>query len=407
VNILIVAEGHPAVAPGDAETAAFRLFGELARRDDCRAHFLGARRGGDARRARIGQPFGGREFLYAAPATDAFSLKNRDPEFPAAFAELLRALQPDVVHFHGLDNLGIEAPAIARRAVPAARLVLSLHDFSPICAHHGQMRTRPHRAPCAVANPAACARCFPEHEPADFLLRATYARLFLDPVDRFVVPNQFVGSRYAAWGIASARIAVLPSVGAAAEILPPRAADGTLRVGVFSALSPLDGLAAIIEAARALEKRAAIAFILHGSTDALPNDLAAESRELLAHAPRTVSLRGHYHPDDIATLMAEVDLVAAPSLGGASGASIVEDALALGRPVIAAAQGGLAERVRDGTDGFLIPPGDGAALARLLERLAALPHKLSEMAAGMRAPPTPAESASRHLALYAQLRDPA
>jgi glycosyltransferase involved in cell wall biosynthesis len=407
VNILIVAQGHPAIAPGDAESAAYRLFAELARRDDAHAHFLGARRGGDVRRARISQPFGTGEFLYAAPATDGFSLKNRDPEFPAAFAELLAALRPDVVHFHGLDSVGIEAPAIARRALPSARLVLSLHDFAPICAHHGQMRTRPHRGPCAAASPAACARCFPEREPAEFLLRAKYAELFLEPVDRFVAASEVIESRYVAWGIAAPRIVNLPNVAGASEILPLRTADGTLRIGVFGALSPFDGLGAIIEAARALEKRAAIALILHGGTDGLPADLAAESRELLTHAPRNVSLRGHYHPDTIAALMAEIDCVAVPSLGGESGASIVEDALALGRPVVASAQGGLAERVRDGINGFLIPPGDGAALARLLERLAALPHKLSDMAAAMRAPSPPEEIAARYVAFYTHLHDAA
>jgi glycosyltransferase involved in cell wall biosynthesis len=45
------------------------------------------------------------------------------------------------------------------------------------------------------------------------------------------------------------------------------------------------------------------------------------------------------------------------------------EALALGRPVVASAVGGLVEVVSDGVDGLLVPPGDADALAHALARL--------------------------------------
>ncbi len=60
--------------------------------------------------------------------------------------------------------------------------------------------------------------------------------------------------------------------------------------------------------------------------------------------------------------------VAVPSRAEGLGMMALE-ALALGRPVVASAVGGLVEVVRDGADGLLVPPGDADALARALARL--------------------------------------
>ena len=49
------------------------------------------------------------------------------------------------------------------------------------------------------------------------------------------------------------------------------------------------------------------------------------------------------------------------------------EALALGRPVVASAVGGLVEVVADGPDGILVPPGDPVALADALARLTLAP----------------------------------
>lgn len=48
---------------------------------------------------------------------------------------------------------------------------------------------------------------------------------------------------------------------------------------------------------------------------------------------------------------------------------VAVEAMALGRPVIASAVGGLVETVEDGVDGILVPPDDPAALRAAIERL--------------------------------------
>ncbi len=48
----------------------------------------------------------------------------------------------------------------------------------------------------------------------------------------------------------------------------------------------------------------------------------------------------------------------------------VAEALALNTPVVAAAHGGVLDIIRDGKDGYLVPPGDAKALAAALQKIA-------------------------------------
>ena len=404
MRVLVVAQGHPALAPGGAETAAWQLFAELQAQLPGAVRFLGCGHAARPGRARITQPFGPDDYVYHVSDMDQDRLANRDPLFPGAFAELLVQVAPDVVHYHGLGGVGVEALAIAARARPGVRQVVTLHEYLPICAHHGQMMTRPAALPCRRATPTACAQCFPEREPADFVLRERYIKLFLGHADRLIAPGVFLRDRYVEWGIAPERLAVLPNVGRPAPPAPaPRPADGMLRVGFFGHLSPLQGIGVLIAAARLLEGRSSVVFHLHGDTAALPADQRVAADAMLAGAGGNVRRFGCYAAAELDALMAAVDVVAVPSVWWESAPMVIDAALARGRPVIGSDIGGIAERVRDGQDGFLLPPGDAGALARLLERLAALPYKLTDLAATLRAPPAPAAAAGQHLALYESL----
>src|SRR5207249_1605869 len=57
------------------------------------------------------------------------------------------------------------------------------------------------------------------------------------------------------------------------------------------------------------------------------------------------------------------------------------EALAAGRPVVAAAVNGIPELIREGETGFLVPPEDPAALAAALARIVAAPDVAARLAA--------------------------
>lgn len=72
--------------------------------------------------------------------------------------------------------------------------------------------------------------------------------------------------------------------------------------------------------------------------------------------------------DDVKPIVALMDVLVHPSLAEGFGRAVLE-AMALGRPVIASRLGGLREAIRDGENGFLVEPGDAAAIADRLRLL--------------------------------------
>jgi glycosyltransferase involved in cell wall biosynthesis len=63
---------------------------------------------------------------------------------------------------------------------------------------------------------------------------------------------------------------------------------------------------------------------------------------------------------------------------------VIMEAMAYGTPVVAAAMGGISEIVVDGESGLLVPPGDAAATAAALRRIAHEPRLAERLASGGR-----------------------
>ncbi|TME11579.1 MAG: glycosyltransferase family 4 protein [Chloroflexi bacterium] len=72
--------------------------------------------------------------------------------------------------------------------------------------------------------------------------------------------------------------------------------------------------------------------------------------------------------DDVPAVTAALDVAVLPSYREAQGLSILE-AMALSRPVVASAVGGIPEMIDDNRTGLLVPPRDSAALAAAIVRL--------------------------------------
>ena len=101
---------------------------------------------------------------------------------------------------------------------------------------------------------------------------------------------------------------------------------------------------------------------------------------------------------DVRELMSACDVVIVPSSRGEGFGLVAVEAMALSRPVVASAQGGLPEIVVPGETGLLVPPNDPQALADAVSKLLAEPDLARSMGAKGR------ERVEEHFALGEQMR---
>jgi glycosyltransferase involved in cell wall biosynthesis len=84
--------------------------------------------------------------------------------------------------------------------------------------------------------------------------------------------------------------------------------------------------------------------------------------------------------DDVASVLAALDLLAFPSLSGEGSPAVLKEAMACGVPVIASNISGVREVVRPEEEGILVPPGDPGALSGAILSLARNPNRCAELA---------------------------
>lgn len=407
LRVLVASHGHPEISRGGAENAAFQLFTELRDRPGTEAWFLGCGAlPGQGAELCITQPFSDREFLYAPGAFNWFNFANRDPRLPRELERLLLEIAPDVVHFHHYANFGVEVFDLVRRVLPDARIVLTLHEYLAICNHFGQMVTRGDLHLCRRASDARCAACFPDIAPSDFFLRRRYVQGFFDLVDQFTAPSAFLAQRYVQWGLPEARMTVLDN------LIPPAgkatttqvAGASVLRVGFFGQISRLKGIEVLLGAAEQLAADACqtISFAIHGDYRNQPEVFRADLEKRLAAPGSNVHFYGPYEHEEIDGLMHSVDVVLIPSIWWENAPLVIEEALRNRRPVLCSDIGGMAEKVRDGIDGFHFRMGSPHALADLLRRLAKNRGLLEGVGDAMRTPAAISVTLEAHVDLYRQ-----
>jgi len=391
LKILIASHSHPEISNGGAEIAAYQLYKGLQGHDEVEeAWYLGCDReaGADKPGAVLTQPFPDRhEYLYSTGAFEWFKFANRDPRFPHEFKKLLRELQPDIVHFHHHINFGVEAFHHVREVLPQAKILLTLHEYLGICNHYGQMVTTGHFSLCYESSPARCRNCFPEYSKADFFLRKLYIQRFFNLVDRFVSPSHFLAARYIDWGIAPEKMIVLENMmpHVARGVIAPPPADGALRLGFFGQISKLKGIDVLFDAAAMLEKEEVtdVSFEIFGDYRGQPPELQEGFLKRLDKAGANIRFNGPYDRQRVDGLMQSVHAVIMPSVWWENSPVVIQEALRNRRPVICSDIGGMAEKVRDGIDGFHFPVGSAMALTGLLRQLAADRARLAGLAAAL------------------------
>jgi glycosyltransferase involved in cell wall biosynthesis len=139
---------------------------------------------------------------------------------------------------------------------------------------------------------------------------------------------------------------------------------GSQIVGVVARLEPEKGHPTLLDAWPAVLRAVPDAYLLVVGEGSRREPLEAQAREL-AIGQRVVFTGRR---DDIPAVTAALDVAVLPSYREAQGLSILE-AMALSRPVVATAVGGIPEVITDGESGLLVPPHDVEALSSAIVRL--------------------------------------
>lgn len=417
LRVLVVSHGHPTMSLGGAEVASHNLHKGLNTLPGVESIYL----------ARVGHPVPRHgasalmsmrlavdEVLFHADDYDHFFLSNGDTE--AIRRDLLRFvgdLSPHVVHFHHVIGIGLEALYAIREALPRSLIVITLHEYLAICHNHGQMVKRPSGQLCNKASPINCHGCFPDIPVSRFLKREQFLRGMLDLADAFISPSMFLATRYVEWGIEAEKLSVIENGIVVKEPAPVRDLPaGTARrnrFAYFGQMTPFKGVDVLIDAVSRVPQdiwgEDSCLMIYGGNLERQPAEFQERVKKLIDDAGRRVRFYGAYQNADMPRLMRSVDWVVLPSIWWENSPVVIQEALHHRRPIICSDIGGMAEKVRDVTDGLHFRAGSAQDLADRLIEVLNEPKVWERLHTTMRSPMSHIDSAREHADLYRRLHE--
>lgn len=335
--------------------------------------------------------------------SDANNVDN--PVVTADYAAWLAAHQPDIVHVHSCQAIGVGViEAAAAAGIP---VVLTMHDFWWCCARQFLVDRRYH--PCSLVVDAGTCACEVDHRWLG--LRNARLREALARVDVVLCPSESAAAVMAANGVDPARLRVdengLPDGSAgsdrpeAKQAAPPRPGGAPVVFRYTGGWNEMKGVRVLLDAARELAGRQPDGWklIVHDIDDFLTANVVSLTGLPVEKAPA-------FAPEDAGAIWAATDIVLLPSVMRESHSLVTREALSAGVPVVCTDTLGPEEVVRDGVNGFVVPAANASALAAAMERPLRDPGLLERLRAECRAVPvrTLADQISGLSRLYADVR---
>ncbi|HVV47267.1 MAG TPA: glycosyltransferase family 4 protein, partial [Bryobacteraceae bacterium] len=156
---------------------------------------------------------------------------------------------------------------------------------------------------------------------------------------------------------------------------------GPARVGILGRIAPEKGHADFIEAAKQLAANGSPAkFFVYG--ERLFGDAGFDGR--MRAVARDAPVGFHGWKDDVASVLAELDILAVPSAPDEAATRVILEAFSAGVPVVAYRSGGIPEIVEDGRTGLLTAEPNAESLARSLRLLMDDPALMERLSAAGR-----------------------
>lgn len=288
----------------------------------------------------------------------------------ASVRRICREFRPSIVHVHNFwMRLTPSVHAAAHSA--GAATVQSLHNYRLVCGNSFLLRDGKVCEDCVGTSPwrGVVRRCYHDSVIASAAVarliahnrrRGTWTR----DVDAFITPSVSARTRLLHAGMPPERFFVKPNFtedrGIAAG--PPSHAR---RIVFAGRLSSEKGLPILLKAWARVKRVEGAQLIVAGDGPERP-ELEAYARDL-GLLPSDLVFAGRLSSEDLTNQIKTARAVVLPSICLETFGSTIVEAFSCGRAAIVSDLGSPAELVRDGWNGYKVPPSDAVALAKSLE----------------------------------------
>ena len=281
---------------------------------------------------------------------DGIADRSYDKGDVKVLRELIRRVDPDIVHTHGALSGRIAAKQCGKK------IVYTRHSAFPVPA---KLRYPPGRWVNKWMN---------EH----------YA-------DRIIAVSPAAAANLTDAGVSPRKITVMMNGVAPVERAGPEACrafrakyglqEGVFTAGILARIEPYKGHLHIVEAAQQLKGEGRKLQVLIAGTGGYEEELRGEvSRRGLED---TVFFLGFQ--SDVAPVLSVLDVQLNASYGTETSSLSILEGMSMGLPAVVSSYGGNPWLIDDGEDGLIFPNRDSAALARCVARLMDEPDTLRHM----------------------------
>ena len=353
------------------------------------------------------------ELLLETSSFEFDTLTHGNPgDVASSLKNLLESYQPEVIHFQHFLNIGLDMIRVVRNTCPDAVILMTLYEYLPICRHNGQMVKTHDHSLCSASGVMECTQCFPELGAALFRRRELVIKSYMNLCDGFIASSEFLKQRYIEWGLPADRMTVIDNgfprkVPVPLRRLQPGEERGR-RFAYFGQLTEWKGVDVLLFAYAMLnpEDKEKISLEIHGANlEKQSPAFQAKVRRLLEEYPE-VQFRGRYRNEDLPALMAEVDWIVVPSIWWENSPLVIQESRIHGKVVICSDIGGMAEKVRDGINGFTFEVGNVQSLTETLVKASTNSDVWMELYQNQNRGPWVDEIADQTLSYYRQLQSP-
>lgn len=301
---------------------------------------------------------------YAADGVNIFGMGLPDtiheqaagfdnPESIPCFAAVLDAVQPDIVHFHSIQGIGVGALDLcATRGVPYA---VTLHDAWWICGRQFMINREGMFCDQTAIDPKICAACVDDQ--GRNMARMRHARTALEKASLLMAPSQYFADLYAANGFR--RVHVNKNGVARPDGRGRTRRAGPVRVGYVGGNTRIKGFHLVQQAFRELGELPATLVLVDNTVNLGFSSIGPSATRGI----KNIEVVPAYTHETIDEFFADIDVLLFPTQWKESFGLTVREAIVRNVWVIATDAGGVVEDIKPGRNGTIIPfRDDGTAL---------------------------------------------